>query len=127
MKRLTILIALIFAGLYLNASDNNCTQSTESWKSEKEAIASIESTTFSYSESFHAEKSEWMESVQYYSCDEEYGYMVVKCNKKTYFHQEVPMAVWKALKEANSPGGYYNFYIKNKYKFDKKDSNTPFL
>ncbi len=124
MKRLILLITLIFAGLYLNASDNNCVQINENWKSENEAIASIENTSFKYSESISPEESSWMNSIQYYSCDEEYGYMIVKCNKKTYFHKEVPIGVWNSLKEANSIGGYYNFYIKNKFKLDKKELNN---
>jgi len=124
MKRLILLITLIFAGLYLNASDNNCTQINENWRSENEAISTIENTSFKYSETLNAEESSWVTSVHFYSCDEEFGYMIVKCDQKTYFHKDVPIGVWKALKEANSVGGYYNFYIKNKFKLDKKELKT---
>lgn len=127
MKRLTLMIALIFAGLYLNAQEDNCVLMFENLGSEKEAIATIENSTFTFSESIRPGTESWMTSANFYSCDHEAGFLIVKCEKKTYIHQEVPTAVWQALKDAKSTGGYYNFYIKNKYKLDKKGANSPLL
>lgn len=127
MKRFAIIIALIFAGLYLNAQEDNCSSISENWNSEKEAIVAIETSTFTFSESIRPDTQSWMTSANFYSCDNEAGYLIVKCEKKTYIHQVVPKAVWQALKDSKSTGGYYNFYIKNKYKLDKNSSNSPLL
>ncbi len=116
MKNLALLISLIFFGLYLNAEENNCLQITESWNSEKQAIANIEQTNFIINESIKPGAKSWMTMASFYSCDETFGYLIVKSDKKTMVHQDVPMAVWKSLKNAKSLGGYYNFYIKGKYK-----------
>lgn len=122
MKRLTILIALIFVGLFLNAKEENCSSVTGEWKTEKDAITSIEQTTFNFSESLLPTQSSWLTSAHYYTCDNEYGYLIIKSQRKTFIHQDVPMAVWESLKNAKSTGGYYNFYIKNKYRFHKSNN-----
>ena len=121
MKSLVILIALIFVGMYLNAQEDNCKQIYRKWDSEKEAIALIEKTSFTFSDLAKPSDESWLSSAHYYSCDEEYGFLIVKGDKKTFIHQDVPIAVWQAFKNAKSIGGYYNFYIKNKYKLDKKE------
>lgn len=127
MKRMTLIIALIFVGLYLNAQEDNCAQISGDWKNEKEAVIKVQNTTFKTSDSVRPDESSWMTSAQFYSCDDEFGYLVVKSEKKTFIHQDVPKAIWVALKEARSIGGYYNFYIKNKYKLEKKDAEAPVL
>ena len=127
MKRLSLLIALIFVGLYLNATEDNCSQVSNDWKTEKEAIAQIQTASFKTSDLVRPDETSWMTSAQFYSCDDQFGYLIVKSEKKTFIHQDVPKAVWLALKDAKSIGGYYNFYIKNKYKLDKKGSNHPIL
>lgn len=124
MRRLTLIIALIFLGLYLNAQEDNCNQISQEWKSEKDAIDLIENMVFTLSESASPDPTSWMSSAHYYSCDEDHGYLIVKSEKKIFIHQDVPVAVWNALKNANSIGGYYNFYIKNKYKLEKKGEGT---
>lgn len=121
MKKPLLLLVLIFAGLYLSAEDHDCPPSSSTWKSEKDAILRIENETFEFSESATVDADSWIQSMVYYSCDMEFGYLIVKCDKKSYLHQKVPVGVWKALKEANSKGGYYNFYIKNHFKFESKD------
>ena len=127
MKRLTLLLALIFIGLYLNAEEDKCAQLSGNWKSDKEAISAIENTIFNTSETVHPEAPSWMNSAHFYSCDGEFGYLIVKSAKKTFVHQNVPVEVWKTLSGAKSIGGYYNFYIKNKYKLAKKSSKSPLL
>lgn len=127
MKRLAIIIALIFVGLYLNAQEDNCNQISGNWKSEKDAITGIENTAFKTSESTKPNEGSWMTSAHFYSCDDEFGYLIIKSDKKTFIHQDVPKAIWVALKDARSIGGYYNFYIKNNYKLEKKGSSSPVL
>lgn len=127
MRRLTLIIALIFLGLYLNAQEDNCNKISNEWKSEKDAISLVENTVFTFSELVSPDQNSWMSSAHYYSCDKEYGYLIVKSEKKIFIHQDVPVVVWNALKNANSIGGYYNFYIKNKYRLERKGEGTPTL
>lgn len=126
MAKLILMIALLFFGAYLNAEKENCSQINGEWKSDKAAIERIENTTFKIQDSILPNES-WMKIAQYYSCDDEYGYLIVKSEKKTFIHQDVPKAIWATLKNARSIGGYYNFYIKDKYKVKKNKSEEPVM
>lgn len=127
MKKLSLIVALIFIGMYLNASEDNCSQTSHSWKSKKEAITQIENTTFKTSESIRTPYSSWMLSAHFYTCDDKFGFLLIKSEKNNFLHEDVPVTVWNALKNAKSVAGYYNFYIKNKYKFNTTKSNKPIL
>ena len=127
MKKLALLIILFFAGLYLTAHEDRCSQIQENWKSEKEAIKHIENTIFLLSESLTPDENSWMTSAHFYTCNEESGYLIIKSKKKTFVHQEVPIEIWIALKKAKTIGGFYNFYIKNNYKLEKRDSKPTVL
>ncbi len=126
MKRFALLIALIFFGMYLNAQEDNCLQLSDNWKTEKDAISRVENTTFATNDSVRPSDS-WVSNASYRSCDDEFGYLIIRGEKKTFIHQNVPKAIWISLKDARSVGGYYNFYIKNKYKLEKKKSTSPVL
>ena len=121
MIRRTLLIALFFSGIYLNATEDDCCQTNDGWISEKKAISQIEHTCFKTSDSVSPDQESWMSSAHYYSCNDDVGYLIVKCNKKTMVHKNVPLAIWNNLKEAKPLVGYYNLYIKNKFKLDKKN------
>lgn len=122
MKTLSIIITLFFLGFNVQAQDDNCNSVVDGWKSEKQAIAIIQEADFETSDSISPYNSNWMNSAHFYSCSPESGYLIVKSDKKTYVHQEVPKAIWSSLKKAKSVGGFYNFYIKDNYKLDKRNS-----
>jgi hypothetical protein len=122
MKTLAVLIAIFFIGSGLHAQNDDCSNFRDSWKSEKQAISKIEKANFELSETITADNSAWMTSAHFYACDNETGFLIVRGDKKTYVHQEVPKVIWSALKDAKSIGGFYNFYIKNNYKIDTKDA-----
>jgi hypothetical protein len=115
MKKTLVLIFLISLGIILNAQIDNCVHTNTNWKSEKEAIRTIESESFAKTEEIEGDIDSWMVSAHYYSCNEDFGFLIVKGQKKSFVHQNVPVAIWQALKDARSKGGYYNFYIKNKF------------
>lgn len=121
MKTLSLIIALFFIGLSLHAQDDICSNILEGWKSDKQAISKIQKTSFETSESISPDNSAWMTGAHFYACDSESGFLIVEADKKVFVHQEVPTVIWTALKDAKSVGGFYNFYIKNNYKLDKKD------
>ena len=127
VKKSTLLIIIFFAGLYLDASEDRCSLFQENWKSEKEAVKYIENTTFLSSESLTPNENSWVTSVRFYTCNEESGYLIIKSINKTFVHQEVPMDIWNALKKTRTTGGYYNFYIKNNYKLEKKGAKSVVL
>ena len=122
MKTLAAIIVLFFIGSGLHAQEDDCSNFRGSWKSEKQAISKIQKAHFEISESITAENSAWMASAHFYACDSESGFLIVEGDKKTYIHQEVPKVIWTALKDAKSIGGFYNFYIKNNYKIETKDT-----
>lgn len=127
MKRFVLLISLLLIGLYLNANKDSCFQAPENWKSEKDAIKLIENAIFSNSESVKPSAKSWMTSAHFYTCNNEFGYLIVKSEKKTFVHQDVPVAIWNALKDARTIGGFYNFYIKNQYRLVKKGAKSLVL
>jgi hypothetical protein len=127
MKRFVLLITLIMIGLYLNAQEFGCSNMSANWKSEKEAIRRIENTIFNSSESIVPDENSWMTSAHFYTCDNEFGYLIVKSEKKTFVHQDVPIVKWNALKGARAIGGFYNFYIKDLYKLEKTGAKSPIL
>jgi len=114
-----VLIFLSFAMLHIDlvACTDNCGVSSASWKSEKDAIIALENAEFIFSEFLKNESDSWMVSAGFYSCDGQNGYLVIHSQKKDYIHSSVPVVVWEELKNANSKGGFYNFYIKDKYTF----------
>ena len=124
MKKLILLIVLFFAGLYLNAQEDNCAQLSKNWNSKKKVITSIENSDFNISEILKPNGKSWMTSAHFYSCDNQFGYLIIKCDKKIFVHQNVPISLWRSLQGAKSVGGYYNFYIKDYYKLAKKASGT---
>ncbi len=126
MKKSLLFIVLIFFGVILNAQIDECDHLKLNWNSDNEAIEIIENETFAHTDMFAGETDSWLESAHYYSCDEESGFLIIKGSKKSFIHQNVPIKVWQCLKSAKSKGGYYNFYIKNKFKLRKK-ADVPIL
>lgn len=127
MKKLILLISLVITGLYSNAQEENCSGQSENWKSEKKVLAGIENINFNTNETLQPDGKSWMISANFYSCDDQYGYLVVKSDNKTFVHHNVPISVWRSLKEAKSIGGFYNFYIKDYYKFGKNSTTSLML
>jgi len=121
MKTLSLIFAFFFLGSSLHAQGGDCNSVVDGWKSEKQAIAIIQGSNFETSDSISPYNSSWMSSAHFYSCSPDSGYLIVKSDKKTFVHQEVPKEIWSSLKKAKSVGGFYNFYIKNNYKLDKKN------
>lgn len=122
MRRLLLFITLIFVGIYFNARKSNCSDISENWNSEIEAISCIENTNFKTTESVNPEESSWMKSAHYYTCDNEYGHLIIKCDGKSIVHKNVPISVWQSLKEAEFVWIYYNIHVRNKYKMTNQDA-----
>ncbi len=117
MKTIALFLLCLGAVQMANAGTDNCSAKTSSWKSEKEALVALENMAFLLSETFVNDSTSWLLGAAYYSCDGKNGYLVVQSNQKEFVHASVPVEVWQDLRKARSKGGFYNFYIKNKFPF----------
>ena len=108
-------ISLIFIFLIVSRSKNNCKEINSNFDSYKEAIEIVQNSSFAIEEKVNTDSS-WIDSNEYYSCDEVFGYLIVNTkNGKSYIHKNVPIEVWDNFKNANSSGKYYNANIKGRY------------
>jgi hypothetical protein len=123
MRKILLFGALICAGMFLNAQIDDCASMKTTWKSEKEAIDYIENQNFMTKETIDVAGSSWLNRAEWYSCDAELGYLIVKSGKKSTIHQNVPISDWEGLKNARSKGGFYNFYIKDRYELQSEGAN----
>ena len=118
MKIVNIIFALSL--IFCSCKSQNCSELIPEFKNFDEAKALIQKTNFSFTETLNAEKSSWIKSGKYFSCDSKLGFFLYKTEKETYIHQNVPIGIWNELKQANSIGSYYNRNIKHKYQLNIK-------
>ena len=117
-KIISILVLLLFT--ITSCTSQDCTELPTSFSSCKEAVSEIKSTNFTIEDSVDTSRSSFIKSAHFYSCDSEFGYIIVKIKSKEYFYQNVPVSVWKQFKKANSFGSYYNRHIKGGYNLNFK-------
>jgi hypothetical protein len=119
MKVVKIIIALSL--FFCSCKSQNCSELKTEFKSFDEAKELIQKAKFLLSETLNAERSSWIKSGKYFSCDSKVGFFLYKTDKETYIHQNVPIEVWNELKQASSIGSYYNRNIKHKYQLSIKN------
>ncbi len=104
----------IIAFLIISCS-GNCDSLNKKFSSYNEAITLVRNTSFKIEEKVNTDSS-WIDSIEYYSCDELTGYLIVNNKKgKSYIHKNVPFQVWNEFKNADSFGRFYNQNIKGNY------------
>jgi len=108
-------IIFVLSLIFYSCKSQNCSELTNEFKNFEEAKGLIQKTNFSFIEVLNTEKSSWIKSGKYYSCDSKIGFFLYKTDKETYIHQNVPIEIWNELKQASSIGSYYNRNIKHKY------------
>lgn len=108
-----IYVALLF--LIISCSKSNCDKLNTDFTTYDAAIHSVRSCDFNTQEKINTDSS-WIESIEYYSCDGNSGFLIIITTKGTnYIHDDVPDALWKKFKEAASFGSFYNNYVKGRY------------
>ena len=108
------LLISIIAFLIISCSVN-CDSLNKKFSSYNEAITLVRNTSFKIEEKVNTDSS-WIDSIEYYSCDELTGYLIVNTKKgKSYIHKNVPFQVWNEFKNADSFGRFYNQNIKGNY------------
>lgn len=101
----------------LSCKGQDCAEIELLNKSYKEALSEIRLTSFNLTEKLNTNSS-WIESIEYYSCDEVTGYLIMVTKKeKQYIHKGVPVNLWHRFKNANSFGKFYTSKIKRRYQY----------
>ena len=101
----------------------DCNKLPASYTSYVQASQLIKSSTFKMHESVNTSKSSWVRGADYYSCDGQEGYLIIKADDRDYIHQNVPIDTWNGFKKASSFGSYYNNFIKGNYRLTLKYQN----
>jgi hypothetical protein len=114
IKKIIVFLVLIL----VSCRKDNCTEISSKFTSYDDAIEIVKSTDFSVEEKVNTDSS-WIDSIEYYSCDEVFGYLIVNTKKGgSYIHENVPIHVWNKFKNADSFGRFYNQNIKGNYYLD---------
>jgi len=114
MNRVLYLLLTLFV---FSCKGQSCENLKDSFKTFKEAQFSILETKFSLEDSLDTSKSSWIKEANYFSCDDEFGYLILETSTKKYIFKKVPLKVWEGFKKADSFGKYYSQSIRGKYQF----------
>lgn len=112
MKYSVGIVLLIFL---LSCNRTECSKIPSSFKSYNDAERIISDASFNYTDKVNTDKSSWIRAAEFYSCDKQTGFIIIKTDKEEYIHKEVPIDVWTDFKNAPSFGSYYNRFIKHRY------------
>jgi len=93
----------------------NCDKISSEFNSLDEAKKILDSATFSFSQEFKTTKSSGVIAANFYTCDNEKGYLWIRVNGKEYIYKDVTHFKWKELIETNDLDGYYEENIKGKF------------
>jgi hypothetical protein len=108
-------IAFVLLLFIVACSKEKCSDINFNFTSHKNAIEVVQNSSFAIEEKVDTDSS-WIDSIEYYSCDELLGYLIVNTkNGKSYIHKNVPIQIWNGFKNADSFGRFYNRKIKGKY------------
>jgi|688.fasta_scaffold64953_2 hypothetical protein len=110
--KFSFILSLLF---FISCGNKNCEDLNSNFKSYNEAIEIVQNTSFAIEEKVDTDSS-WIDSIEFYSCVEISGYLIVNTKKyKSYIHKNVPIQVWNEFKNATSFGKFYNRNIKGVY------------
>ncbi len=113
------LFSLLIAVLIVNhnyAQLTDCYQLPSKFENYNKAIYLIENTKFNFVDAVNTSTSPEIKAAEFFSCNEEYGYLFIKLNNKTLVYNKIPIDIWFDLKNSNSFEKYYNDFIKEQYR-----------
>jgi hypothetical protein len=108
MKRLILLL------LFVSCKSQDCSTLSENFKSYESALSIIESTDFNMYEVCDTSKSSWILGADFYSCDRQNGYFLIKTKKKTYIHKDLPIETWNDFNKRYSSQAFHSIYYSRK-------------
>lgn len=94
----------------------NCINPPTEFRNYNDAVKIVRNTNFKVEQSF--KNKEWISKGEYYSCDGDTGYLILRMTEENYIFDDVPISVWSGLKQAKSKGRFYNEEIKGRYSLD---------
>lgn len=109
------ILPLILIIIVLSCSRNDCENLPTTFDTYDEAKSQIENANFNYEEEVNTNRSSWIKSAKYYSCDNRTGFLILETENKNYIYQNVPFNIWKGFENATSYGRFYNEFIKYKF------------
>lgn len=92
-----------------------CNDLPASFNSYQEANTLIKSTNFTIEDSVDTSKSSFINEASYYSCDKQYGFLIIKIRSTEYIFKDVPINIWEEFKNADSFGKFFNYNLKGNY------------
>jgi len=114
-KLLKIYILFFSFAFTISCNGQNCNEINTEFDSYQSALEIIKSSEFKISDKCDTSKSSWIYNAEYFSCDEENGFLLLTTKTKTYIHKNVPIKIWNEFKKAESFGSFYSGNIKNRY------------
>ena len=89
MKYTKYLLISFISLLSISCNSQNCSDIKNSFTSYEQAKKIISSTNFTFNDNCNTSKSSWIIGAEYYSCDNQDGYFLIKTKKKTYIHKNL--------------------------------------
>ena len=80
------------------------------------SIELLQSTSFRTSESMKLRRKSGLREANYYSCDNNSGYLLIRYNEEYQIYQDVSLTTWKELIGTADPEGFYMKSIKPVFK-----------
>ena len=98
MKKIKLLLIVGILGLSFNSCNSQeCESIPNKFDSYQIASKLINSSEFNLSEECNTSKSSWIKKAEFYSCDLNVGFLLIKTSKKTYIHSNVPLKIWAKI------------------------------
>lgn len=112
-RHIILLVSFLF--IFGCSQKRSCENLPSSFNSYKEAHEIIKNTKFNHIDEVNTSKSSWIKGAKFYSCDNNFGFFILKTGKQDYIYQNLPRDIWDDFKNAESFGRFYNKKIKNRY------------
>lgn len=94
----------------------DCYEIPEYFNSYYEAHNIIFNANYNFTDYIDTYRSSWIRSAGYLSCDGYYGFLFIQTDNNYYIHQNVPVDYWYGFRDANSYGGFYNYYLRDNFR-----------
>ena len=75
--------------------------------STNQCIDSIRASKFRFDQSFRLTRKQGLQTAEYFSCDNKYGYLIVRYNGLVNLFYTVERCIWNQMISSSDPEGYY--------------------
>jgi len=92
----------------------NCDSLPPTYTNPERALEIIRGAKFRFTEDFEIRRNSGFRGANFYSCDNEQGFLIVKVDDQSIIFPNVPKKIWDEFIGSNNMEGYY-LRIKNEY------------